>query len=335
MTSIATSADGESLPIRGVAYSPALGSQVTTVMLLDPTGDDPTVGYTYDQYGQPWKVTDELGRVTRTETDGRGNALAVVEEDDSGTILRENRAAYDEDHVVRTEDEAGNASTFDYDDSWRLLSATQVVSEELSDGGVVGRQTYDEYGRLITQALPSSTSYNLLRNGTFHLDPGISGNGWDGTPAGAVLWDNYSAIDYLGGKVMVLGGTGATSYITSDEVSVRADRDYSLSAWVMHWGKLRVLEYDTSHQPIGTVDALVTASHASAFRRTSVAYRPSSSASLTSGSSRTPHLQAASTLTTSGSRWRRWRRRTPSSKTSRWSRSSLAFLEHGCDVAPI
>ena len=115
MTSIATSGGSESAPVREVTYNSSLGSQVTSVKLIDPDGDDPTTTYTYDQYGQPWKVADALGNVTRIETDGRGNVLVSADENSTGTTLRESRAAYESDHVVRTEDEAGNASTFDYD----------------------------------------------------------------------------------------------------------------------------------------------------------------------------------------------------------------------------
>ncbi|TPW09789.1 MAG: YD repeat-containing protein, partial [Acidimicrobiaceae bacterium] len=273
--SIETAAGGVSAPTRVIELSPALGYQATKATVLDPTGDDVVTSVAYDEYGQPWKTTDPLGRITRTERDGGGNVLVSAACDSQGRVLMESKAEYDRDHLSRTIDSKGNESTLRYDDAWRVLVSSQAVSDETIDGGSETRLTYDEWGNQVTGSVPGSTAYNLLRNGTFDLDPLSTGNGWDGPRAKSPGWD-LSGQAYTGDHYLVLGDSTGPEYITSDEIAVDPSKTYTLSAWVNYWGQLRVSEYSETHVLLRDRTVLQSAAgtDADVLRRVSATYVP-------------------------------------------------------------
>jgi len=266
-------------PAREVGLSSALGNQATFARTLDASSSThPTVTYTHDEYGQPWKVKSPSGQVSRAETDGRGNVVVVAQEDAGGKTLKTSEARYDRDHVVWQKDESGNISTFSYDVAWRPTDSAATVS---GDTGYAGAEaagadgaysTYDGYGHVTTQMGGTGTAYSLLRNGTFHLSPLITGNGWDGTRSGASYVANAS--DYLGGYVLSLASGG---YIISDEVAVKATDVYTLSAWVTGRGSFLIHEYNASHTQIGSGTTVLVNEQTGAARRIAATYAPSSS----------------------------------------------------------
>ena len=280
-TTITTTGGSDAEPTQEVSYDCANGCQVTSIKTIDPDGADPVTSVSYDEYGQPWKTTDPLGRITVTETDGRGNVVRQIDENSAGATLRQTGADYSDGHLTQATDVKGNVSTYGYDDAWRLLTASDVVSDEASAGASVSRQTYDEWGNLSTSAAAVSSSYNLLRNGTFALDPSVVGNGWDGPDNGT--WSIEQCDEkYHGNRILVLSDYNKSPFITSDEIGIKPDMAYALSASMEYWGDVNVLEYSAAHVLLNTQYVLRDASTGTgtdgdfAMRRISSVYRPSS-----------------------------------------------------------
>ncbi|MCL2503664.1 MAG: putative toxin, partial [Coriobacteriia bacterium] len=280
MVTVSRSAGALPAQVREISISSTLGNQATSVIAKDSgSATHPKVTYTYDEYGQPWKAASPSGQVSRSETDGRGNVVVTAEENASGAVLKTTEARYDRDHVVWQKDASGNISTFAYDVAWRPADSAATVSGNSGGSGaeVAGADTacstYDSYGHITTQTNGSSTAYNLLRNGTFHLNPLTTGNGWDGTRVNAMYVTSSS--DYLGGHVLSLTNGG---YHISDEVAVKPTDVYTLSAWVSGKGSFLIHEYNASHTQIGSGTTVLVTEHSSGTpRRVAATYVPSSS----------------------------------------------------------
>jgi len=285
-TGIYHGGNGVNAATRYVSYSSALGNQPTAVR-VDPS-ESPTdlvTSVAYDEYAHPWKTTDPLGRITRTNRDGSGNVVVAAACNSAGAVLQQSQTEYDDDHMSQTIDNKGNESSLRYDDAWRVLVASQAVSDDTLDGSSDALLTYDDWGNQATSSVDGSTAYNLLRNGTFEATPTVTGNGWDGTKAEDPDW-TYADQLYTGHKHMVLGDTDGPEYITSDEVAVDPSKTYTLSAWVEGSGQVIVNEYATNHgflqsrgmiQSTGVVTVISRPAGAPVqMRRVSVTYVPSS-----------------------------------------------------------
>ncbi|MBF4508884.1 MAG: discoidin domain-containing protein, partial [Aeromicrobium sp.] len=246
---IATSAGGAEAPSRVVTWDPAIGGQPTSVTLEGPGAPSQTTSISYDEYGQVWKVADPLGRVSRTERDGRGNVCVAAEhESASGPVLRYTRAVYDDDdRVVRAFDVDGNESSFAYDTAGRLVSNLTVVAGSSVQGSTAAQSAYDEWGNHVASVSGDSTAHNLIRNGTFELDPLYPGNGWDGPSQGltSMNWQTTTK-PYMGAHSLVLGNYDVAPYITSDAIALKPETQYSLSASMDGWGEVHLLQYNTS-----------------------------------------------------------------------------------------
>jgi YD repeat-containing protein len=277
---IATAATtgGAAAPMRVVTYKPAsLGYQLESVTTMDPTGADPVTSVVYDEYGQPWKVVDPLGRYMRTERDGRGNVLVTAQCTASGQVLRQTLADYNQDHVVRTFDAKSNEAGYQYDSAWRILNALQVTGTSVLDGSTTAQRSYDEWGNTVTGGSPTSTAYNLLRNGTFELNPLTAGNGWDGPRQGNVQWEPTVGDPYLGDHTLLLGDYNAAPYITSDAIPVAYNKTYALSAWMHAWGQIHVLEYNSGGTQLQDTAVLQNAAgydESETYRRVAAAFAP-------------------------------------------------------------
>jgi RHS repeat-associated protein len=272
---IASAAGGVAAPTRVVDISSALGYQMTKLKVVDPVDADPVTTIAYDEYGHQWKTTDPLGRITRTERDGHGNVVMSAACDSTGKVLQQSSAEYNDDHISKTVDSKDNVSSLRYDDAWRVLVASQAVADDTADGGNETRLTYDDWGNQATGSTGGSTAYNLLRNGTFELNPLLAGNGWDGTKAKSPSWDLASQ-DYTGDHYMVLGDYTGAEFITSDEIAVDPSKTYTLSAWMNNWGRIIVNEYDTDHAFLRSRSMLHSAASSSVnlLRRVSATYVP-------------------------------------------------------------
>ncbi|MHB1342635.1 MAG: DNRLRE domain-containing protein, partial [Coriobacteriia bacterium] len=270
--------NGINAATRYVSYSSTLGNQPVSVRVDSTDNPDLVTSLAYDEYGQLWKTTDPLGRVTRTERDGRGLPIVMARDSAQGALLEQTVTYYDDGHVIESRDQKNNASTVTYDDAWRVLNAQQVVTDVAGEGESADARTYDGWGNLITSSAPGSTTYNLLRNGTFEIDPLITGNGWDGPRGLDPSWAG-AVQDYLGGHVLGLGSYSGASFITSDEIPVLHDKTYALSAWMQNWGQVIVVEYDKDHVFAGTYTVLQSVSPGSGTleelkaRRVSANYR--------------------------------------------------------------
>ncbi|MEA5075250.1 MAG: hypothetical protein VB139_02765 [Coriobacteriia bacterium] len=271
---IRTSAGIDSLPSRIVRWRDDLGGQVVSSTLHALFTDDPTTTVDYDEYGQVRKVTDPVGNMTRTERDGRGNALVVAEHDAEGVLLRQTRAEYDRDHVVSSVDVNGNETAFAYDHAWRPVSTLTVVADSAGEGSSSTLSAYDEWGNPVTTAPGDSTAYNLLRNGTLDLDPFLLGNGWDGWATGAQnTWLPVVDQFYVGTRALRLYDPAGEACRTSEAISVRGSTGYALSAWMQGAGRVRVFEYDEAGAlKADTVVLNSGAAGASAFERGSAAF---------------------------------------------------------------
>lgn len=237
----------------------------------------------------------------------------------AGTVLQQSKTEYDDDHVSRTIDNKGNESSLRYDDAWRVLVASQAVSDDSGDGGSESRLTYDDWGNQATGSVGGSTAYNLLRNGTFEWSPLVVGNGWDGTKAES-SWDSASQA-YTGDHYMVLGDYDGPEYLTSDRIAVDPSKTYTLSAWVNNWGQIIVNESDEDDAFLHSRGMIQSAAMSTGqLRRVSTTYVPSAGPhTFASAPIRRPKVDLRSTTSASSSPTAQ--ARTASWRTSPWSRS--------------
>jgi hypothetical protein len=120
------------------------------------------------------------------------------------------------------------------------------VTDDEGDGEAASRDAYDEWGNRVTGEIPGSTAHNLVKNGTFELNPLTAGNGWDGARQGSPDWleTAHEPQDYLGKRYTGMGGYLPESLV-SDSVPAQVGELYVLSGWVCGNGDLRIKEYNS------------------------------------------------------------------------------------------
>jgi RHS repeat-associated protein len=239
-TTVTYAGNDDTSQCRRVFFDPNVGNQITTV-ITDPNGRTLTTSAAYDGYGHVKQTTDAAGVVASCTVDPHG----FVTRSSSATATIVTTAKYDEDHLVSTVDSKGTTTTVQYSrPSWRVISSSTQMADSEGDGKVSAKSTYDAWGNKTSGDIGTSTSSNMLDNGTFEASLAGNAHGWDlGTGASAQA-PPASSSRYLGNSVVHLAAGGT---ITSKAEPVTASGSgFAASAWVAGAGTVTVKLYSDS-----------------------------------------------------------------------------------------